>query len=45
LANFKQPNPIIHAEDPFNKYFDAGQTWGPVVGRVIYAGIRVKIKD
>jgi len=45
LANFKQPNPIIHAEDPFNKYFDAGQTWGPVVGRMIYAGIRVKIKD
>ncbi|WP_428663891.1 TonB-dependent receptor [Runella sp.] len=45
LANFKQPNPIIHPEDPFSKYFDAGQTWGPVVGRVIYAGIRIKVKE
>jgi outer membrane receptor for ferrienterochelin and colicins len=45
LGNFKQKNPIIHAEDPFNKYFDAGQTWGPVVGRTIYAGIRIKVKD
>lgn len=45
LTNFKQPNPIIHADDPFSKYFDAGQTWGPVVGRVIYAGIRIKVKD
>lgn len=45
LANFRQPNPIINAQDPFSKYFDAGQTWGPVVGRVIYAGIRVKVKE
>ncbi|WP_028668649.1 TonB-dependent receptor [Runella zeae] len=45
LANFRQPTPIINAQDPFGKYFDAGQTWGPVVGRVIYAGIRIKVKD
>jgi outer membrane receptor for ferrienterochelin and colicins len=44
LANFKQPNPIVNAQDPFGKYFDAGQTWGPVVGRLVYAGVRVKVK-
>ena len=45
LLNFKQPNPIINAQDPFGKYFDAGQVWGPIVGRLIYAGIRVKVKE
>jgi hypothetical protein len=45
LLNFKQPNPIINAQDPFGKYFDAGQVWGPIVGRMIYAGVRVKVKD
>jgi outer membrane receptor for ferrienterochelin and colicins len=45
LLNFKQPNPIINANEPFGKYFDAGQVWGPVVGRTIYTGVRVKIKD
>jgi outer membrane receptor for ferrienterochelin and colicins len=45
LGDFRQANPIINANDPFGKYFDAGQTWGPVVGRTIYAGIRIKVKD
>ncbi|TAF97029.1 MAG: TonB-dependent receptor [Cytophagia bacterium] len=45
LLNFKQPNPIINAQDPFGKYFDAGQVWGPIVGTMVYAGIRVKVKD
>ena len=45
LLNFKQPNPIINAQDPFGKYFDSGQVWGPIVGRMVYAGIRIKVKD
>lgn len=44
LTNFKQANPIFHAHDPFGSSFDAGQVWGPVVGRTIYAGFRYKIK-
>ena len=44
LTNFRQLNPIYSANDPFGKNFDAGQTWGPVVGRMIYTGVRYKIK-
>ena len=44
LLNFKQPNPIMHPEDPFGDSFDASMVWGPVAGRMIYTGIRYKIK-
>ncbi|MCR9065713.1 MAG: TonB-dependent receptor, partial [Cytophagales bacterium] len=44
LTNFRQPNPIITPDNPFGDVFDAGQTWGPVVGRIIYAGARFKIR-
>jgi outer membrane receptor for ferrienterochelin and colicins len=43
LNNFRQKNPIYTAYDPFGTQFDAGMAWGPVVGRMIYAGIRYKI--
>jgi outer membrane receptor for ferrienterochelin and colicins len=43
LANFRQKDPIIGAGEPFGEHFDAGMAWGPVVGRMIYAGIRYKI--
>lgn len=43
LNNFRQKNPIMGSNDPFGKQFDAGMAWGPVVGRMIYAGIRYKI--
>ena len=45
LTNFRQLDPIIGANDPFGRFFDAGtRAWGPVVGRMIYAGVRYKIK-
>ncbi|MDR6195779.1 outer membrane receptor protein involved in Fe transport [Siphonobacter sp. BAB-5404] len=44
LANFTQKNPIIGANDPFGKNFDASMVWGPVIGRMIYAGFRYKIQ-
>ncbi|GAB2791166.1 TonB-dependent receptor [Rhabdobacter roseus] len=44
LNNFRQANPILGASNPFGRDFDAGQVWGPVVGRTLYAGIRYKIK-
>jgi hypothetical protein len=43
LLNYKQKNPIINAEDPFVKGFDASLIWGPLVGRVIYAGVRIRL--
>lgn len=44
LGNFRQANPIIAADQPFGPNFDASLIWGPVYGRMIYAGMRFKIK-
>lgn len=41
LTNYKQHDPIISAEDPFNEFFDSSLIWGPVHGRKIYAGFRI----
>jgi len=38
-------HPIIDAENPFGSNFDASLIWGPVMGRVIYGGIRFKIEN
>ncbi len=44
LTNFVQQNPIIAASEPFGEHFDAAMTWGPIVGRRIYLGIRLPVK-
>ena len=44
LGNFTQKNPIIASNDPFGKNFDTSMIWGPIVGRMFYAGIRFTIK-
>jgi hypothetical protein len=44
LGNYYQKNPIIAADQPFSPYFDASMVWGPVTGRMLYAGWRLKIK-
>lgn len=41
LTNFKQKNPIISASDPWGPNFDSSMIWGPVHGRMFYAGIRL----
>lgn len=43
-TDYKQPNPIVASDAPFNKYFDASMVWGPIYGRMFYAGLRFKIK-
>ena len=40
ITNFKQPNPVEGADNPYNKGFDATNIWGLVVGRKIYLGVR-----
>lgn len=44
LFDFVQTKQLIDAENPFGNNFDASMIWGPVMGRVIYGGIRVTIK-
>ena len=44
ITNYTQQNLIIAASQPFSQYFDGSITWGPVNGRIIYAGLRFKIK-
>ncbi|TDB62311.1 TonB-dependent receptor [Arundinibacter roseus] len=44
LGNYRQSNPILGANDPFGREFDAGIVWAPIVGRMVYAGMRYKIK-
>jgi outer membrane receptor protein involved in Fe transport len=44
LTNYFQKNVIISADQPFGKYFDASMVWGPVSGRLLYGGLRYKIK-
>lgn len=43
FTDFKQKNPISGADNPFGPQFDATNVWGPVLGRRIYAGIRIKL--
>lgn len=44
LTDYVQPNPIMGYNDPFSKHFDSSMIWGPVTGRMIYAGIRISVK-
>ena len=43
LFDIKQDNPILGSNDPFGSNFDASIIWAPVMGRLIYTGIRLKI--
>ena len=44
ISNFFQQNPIQAAATPFSPYFDASMVWGPISGRMLYVGWRIKIK-
>lgn len=44
LTNYMQKKLIIAPDRPFSQYFDGSIIWGPVNGRIIYAGVRFKIK-
>lgn len=43
LFGFRQNDPIIDPANPDGQYFDASLIWGPVTGRMLYAGLRFKI--
>ena len=43
INNYKQQNPIIMANNPFDPSFDASIVHGPIFGSTYYAGLRYKI--
>ncbi|MDD3549742.1 MAG: TonB-dependent receptor, partial [Bacteroidales bacterium] len=43
LLNYRQPDPIISADDPFSGNFNASIIWGPLMGIRIYAGMRLTL--
>jgi outer membrane receptor for ferrienterochelin and colicins len=44
LLNYTQSNPIIGADNPFDKNFETSYVWGPTRGRDFYLGFRYLIK-
>ncbi|MDR0800936.1 carboxypeptidase-like regulatory domain-containing protein [Fluviicola sp.] len=44
LFNFRQKNPIVSANNPYDPTFDATRVWASVMGTVVYAGFRYEIK-
>ena len=44
LLDYKQQNPIVANDIPFSKCFDASMVWGPIYGRMLYIGLKYKIK-
>ncbi|MCO5292914.1 MAG: TonB-dependent receptor [Chitinophagaceae bacterium] len=44
LTDFRQQSPILDAANPFSNYFDGSMVWGPISGRMLYAGLRFMLK-
>jgi outer membrane receptor for ferrienterochelin and colicin len=44
IGDYRQPDPIISAGNPFGPYFDLSSVWGPTRGREFYLGVRYSIK-
>lgn len=44
LTGYMQKTLFIDGLQPFGPYFDGSAVWGPVNGRVIYTGMRFRIK-
>ncbi|MCX8148038.1 TonB-dependent receptor [Thermaurantimonas aggregans] len=43
LLDLRQLNPVIAAGDPLHPAFDATIVWGPIFGRMVYAGINWQV--
>ncbi len=44
ILNFQQEMPIVGHDQPFSPYFDSAMVWGPIFGRMVYAGVRLRVK-
>jgi hypothetical protein len=45
LGNYRQYNPIINSENPFDSTFDATRVWAPIYGINGYLGVRFTLKN
>ena len=43
IFGYTQDNPIMNANDAFGKNFNAAMVWGPLMGRMVYAGMRLTL--
>ncbi len=43
IFNYRQKDPILNWDDPFGAGFDSSRIWGPLMGRRIYGGIRLRL--
>lgn len=41
ILDYKQEHPILNANAPFSTGFNSSVVWGPLMGRKIYAGLRI----
>lgn len=44
ITNYVQDIPVIGADAPFSQAFDASIVYAPLMGRLIYMGLRINIK-
>lgn len=43
IGDYRQHDPILHANDPFSAGFNSMNVWGPLMGRKFYIGLRLNI--
>ena len=43
IADYRQENPILHAQNPYDYRFNSMNVWGPLMGRKFYAGLRFNL--
>jgi len=44
IFNYRQERAVLGTDNPFGNYFDSTLVYAPVFGRMIYAGLRFKVK-
>ncbi len=43
ILNFKQKNPIISGDNPYDYAFNSSLIWGPLMGAKVYVGVRFNL--
>lgn len=43
IADYRQKDPILHAQDPYDYKFNSMNVWGPLMGRKFYVGLRFNL--
>ena len=43
ILNYKQPNPILAGDTPYEPDFNSSLIWGPLMGAKVYVGVRFNL--